>query len=340
MITIVADTMGISFRKIADIVSTAFRRMGFISSTYLDYRVPVIGKSQLVVLIGDSVTSTRIGIHRVCSHYADKRIWWTDTPLDLDLIPDREVDFINDYWCIAVCARSEVKRFAERGFKVCSVIGRPINEIVIENVRRSNDNRYRKQYGKYILVISSDMIYPPHVKYPRKGLDRFDEAIGLIKPFLKERGIKVIAITNWSLKNVDVTLRAGTIGEEDLYQLIKQSLLFVFPSRREGFGLPPLEAMSLGKLVVYTDVPTHNEFTIGIPVEADYEEVYEEIPAYGFKWSLYDYKARDLADTIAYAVDLIERDPQYVEKIVEKALKKAREFYSIKIASKLYDMVI
>src|SRR5690606_27031168 len=45
----------------------------------------------------------------------------------------------------------------------------------------------------------------------------------------------------------------GYVDEEDKPLLYRNAEVFVFPSRREGFGLPPLEAMACGTPVVVGD---------------------------------------------------------------------------------------
>lgn len=51
----------------------------------------------------------------------------------------------------------------------------------------------------------------------------------------------------------------GYLRDEVLYALMARAGAFVFPSRDEGFGLPPLEAMRLGVPTVVGDVPALRE---------------------------------------------------------------------------------
>ena len=55
-----------------------------------------------------------------------------------------------------------------------------------------------------------------------------------------------------------VTLR-GWLTPADLDRLYRESTAFVFPSRFEGFGLPPLEAMVRGCPVIVSDIPVLHE---------------------------------------------------------------------------------
>jgi len=64
-----------------------------------------------------------------------------------------------------------------------------------------------------------------------------------------------------SLEHVDTdrVRLLGPVPDRILYGLIRQALCLVFPSRYEGFGLPPLEAMALGTPVIVAEQPAIRE---------------------------------------------------------------------------------
>lgn len=51
----------------------------------------------------------------------------------------------------------------------------------------------------------------------------------------------------------DELILTGYVSDDDLIELYRNAALFVFPSRHEGFGLPALEAMACGALVIGAD---------------------------------------------------------------------------------------
>ncbi|MEA1909979.1 MAG: glycosyltransferase family 1 protein [Patescibacteria group bacterium] len=95
---------------------------------------------------------------------------------------------------------------------------------------------------------------------PRKNLKRLVEAFGVVKKSQSSASLVLVGRWGWQsdqlkqaikeseytndihvLTNLDNTYTKSIYGEADL---------FVFPSLYEGFGLPPLEAMTLGVPVV------------------------------------------------------------------------------------------
>jgi glycosyltransferase involved in cell wall biosynthesis len=51
----------------------------------------------------------------------------------------------------------------------------------------------------------------------------------------------------------------GYIPDEDVPELMKNALVFVFPSLGEGFGIPVVEAMKYGAPVITSDIPPMHE---------------------------------------------------------------------------------
>jgi glycosyltransferase involved in cell wall biosynthesis len=66
--------------------------------------------------------------------------------------------------------------------------------------------------------------------------------------------------------NVEVT---GFVTRERLRELYRTARLFVYPSRSEGFGIPPLEAMACGAPVVATRVGAIPEYGDGAAMLVD-----------------------------------------------------------------------
>ncbi len=106
--------------------------------------------------------------------------------------------------------------------------------------------------------------------YPHKNLKRVVEAIVLLN---KEVDKKVLFVTT-SARNVfteklkEIIKKAkaekyvkllGFVPDHDLGVLFKHSAAFIFPSLSEGFGLPGMEAIQAGTLVIASDIPVFKE---------------------------------------------------------------------------------
>lgn len=128
----------------------------------------------------------------------------------------------------------------------------------------------RKKYvlpEKFVLYIGT--------LQPRKNLPALIEAY--VKMSSEKRGdLKLVlaggkghnfdsqikdCIKAYSLK--DYVFLPGFIDEADKPVLIKLAHAFCFPSLYEGFGIPILEAMTLGVPVLASDIPPHREVTGG-----------------------------------------------------------------------------
>jgi len=101
--------------------------------------------------------------------------------------------------------------------------------------------------------------------------------------------------------------------DEDKYDLLGRSLFYVAMSRAEGFGLPPLEALSCGTPVIYLNAHTFKETLndkVGIPVEVGSE---------------YDIDVR--VDGVPLHYHFYEPDPKEFSYAIETAKTINRDLY-------------
>jgi glycosyltransferase involved in cell wall biosynthesis len=112
----------------------------------------------------------------------------------------------------------------------------------------------------------------------------------------------------------------GYVSDEQLALLYQNAQAFVFPTLSEGFGLPGLEAMSLGCPVLCSDIPV-------------LKEIYGQAAEY-FDPS----KPKDIAQKI---VDF-EKNNNRKKELIEKGYALLKKYSWQKMASetlKVYDKV-
>lgn len=64
-------------------------------------------------------------------------------------------------------------------------------------------------------------------------------------------------------ENTSNLLFTGYLSDEEMKSLMRHAKAFLFPSLYEGFGIPPLEAMSVGTECIVSDIPVHREILGG-----------------------------------------------------------------------------
>ena len=123
-----------------------------------------------------------------------------------------------------------------------------------ENEKDKNVLKKYKINKKYILSVGTIE--------PRKNFIALIKAFNLIKKKDASFDYKLVIVgrTGWKSeatyaeKNnspyTEDILFTGRVPDEDLVQIYNQAELFAYPSLFEGFGLPPLEAMSCGLPVI------------------------------------------------------------------------------------------
>lgn len=171
-------------------------------------------------------------------------------------------------------------------------------------------NRFRVN-KPYLLHVGS--------AYPHKNLETLCRAFALLQEQYKRNWQLVLVgrrdyfyerLRHWARSDEAVRSVAGDIiftdevSDKDLDGLYRGARLFVFPSLYEGFGLPPLEAMSRG-----------------LPVAAAKASSVPEILAD----AAYYFAPQD-ANDIARACDLVGGSRKIAEQLSHKGYERAKHF--------------
>jgi glycosyltransferase involved in cell wall biosynthesis len=119
-----------------------------------------------------------------------------------------------------------------------------ISEIFLYPSKHRSDilERLGLKHQEYLMAVSS---LDPRKNF-KKLIESFFETnieIPLVIVGSKGKVFGDAGISNYDSSRIIFT---GYISDEDLKQLYKSSLCFVYPSLYEGFGIPPLEAMASG----------------------------------------------------------------------------------------------
>ena len=254
------------------------------------------------ILIGEGVTSA------VYKRRAD--VWWTDTPAiiyrskeEIKKILETENLFKKHYTVSEFC--KEIYR--EQNIPVeDTVIPRPVNPILFNYRTRYEECEYDIAFIGYLCTADRKNVNPS------------------IATVLKNQ-IKSVFVTNALIpKRPFITKYSfGSITDEQKAQILSKSKFLLFPSSIEGFGLPPLEAMSAGCVPIYSDVPAHNEFATGIPIKP-----HDKIKtfAYGCRIIKYVITKEDIEEAVKYALGIGKEE---YEDLQSKCIERAKYMYSL-----------
>jgi glycosyltransferase involved in cell wall biosynthesis len=174
-----------------------------------------------------------------------------------------------------------------------------------------------KALEKYNLNSNKFLLYVSTIQ-PRKNVDTIVKSFEVIKSNNKNANLKLVIagkrgwqcedvfniIENSKYKN-DIIV-TGHISDKEKQALYKNTCLFLYPSLYEGFGLPILEAMAEGKMVITTKCSS--------------------LPEVGGDAALYINSPKDeneLAELINYALNLNDEEKN---EIIRKGYEQVKKF--------------
>jgi glycosyltransferase involved in cell wall biosynthesis len=121
--------------------------------------------------------------------------------------------------------------------------------------------------------------------YPHKNLEILLEVVKIMKK-KKELNWKLILVGKkdyfyqrleqlaWAMDVEKDVVFTGFVPDHDLPALYQEAIAYIFPSRYEGFGLPPLEAMSNGTPVLSSKQACLPEILGDAALYFEYQDVY------------------------------------------------------------------
>ncbi len=219
------------------------------------WNVPIMNRTPFIVTIHDLIlledpASARATTHGVLTHAAKY--------LGFRLVLENAIH--RSRHIIAVSETT--KRAVLRHFRI-----RPQKISVIKNgltppaQGRSVVLRNLGVVEPYILAIGNH--------YPHKNLDTLLRAFALVHQARPE--VLLVFAGRHDVFTKALQALAHELGlttavrfldcptDEEIGALYRHAALLAYPSRIEGFGLPPLEAMSVGTPVMASDIPAHRE---------------------------------------------------------------------------------
>jgi glycosyltransferase involved in cell wall biosynthesis len=153
-----------------------------------------------------------------------------------------------------ICPSRTVKKDIEHNFSINPTKTVSIYEGV--NVQRSLKPSSVK--GKYLLYVGN--AYPhKNVELLVQAAKELPEDIRIVFVIKKGAFASRVKALSEKLKLGKRVVFLDQVSEEDLSALYAHCLAFVFPSKKEGFGLTGLEAMSQGTIVCASDIDVFHE---------------------------------------------------------------------------------
>jgi glycosyltransferase involved in cell wall biosynthesis len=236
-------------------------------------------------------------------------------------------------------SRYTARKLIEAGAKVTRIIRHGVNVDEIQSFKIMRDEIRRK------LGVSENHFLVGYVGagYLRKGHSLFAKVADEVMK--RDQEVRIVVLTDEKgakeyedSKDVIVIDEFGELPKSFIYGFYHALDLYIHPSLSEGFGLPVLEALAAGKLVIHPDYEplteiTDNETSIRIPVVST--EYRQELGA--IEYEFHYYNPDDMIKAIMSAKNMVR---ERKDEISKKCISRARRFDFMKQYTKLINHLV
>lgn len=213
---------------------------------YPDSMAPLTAKNKIIITVHD------LAFKSIKGAFKRGTIIWKNVMTDLSIRKANKIIAITNF------SKNEIYKYYPNVDKEkVSVVYNGFNNFSRENIEYDNISENIKQ------LVGEDYILTVSTISPRKNIDGLIKAFNLIKDEIKLY-LVIAGIDGWMYEEVhkvasklnleNRVIFTGGVNDEELKLLYKNTKLFVYPSFYEGFGLPPLEAMSFGIACIVSNI--------------------------------------------------------------------------------------
>lgn len=236
------------------------------------------------------------------------------TMFESDKIPDDWLPYLKEAdkvlvpsdWCKAVFAKSGI---------AAEVVPLGYDDSVFTYKKHTNKRKARKTFT--FLHYNAFNIRKGFLEVFKAFTEEFDtsEPVELVLKTTLNCIPAAIPINPSQYPNIKII--TGAINDTDLAELNQNADCFLFPSRGEGFGMTPLEAMACGTPAI---VPNAHGISHYFDTDYMYEvKVKETCPAIYSR-----YKGQDVGNMVICDIDDLRKQMRYVYEHQDEAIEKGR----------------
>nr|WP_263324273.1 glycosyltransferase family 1 protein [Neobacillus sp. Marseille-Q6967] len=261
---------------------------------------PVLKRNQIVYLHDAAVFSKPEG-------YSKKFVMLYKMLFRLLAWRSRKVITVSDF------SKQELKEYLPTLSEKVTTIHLGIDHMFDGDIDTKIFDKHNIIPGNYMLAVSS--MHPnKNFKIVIEALRKLDDFKG---QFVIAGGLQKNVFSSSSFEFDNNVMHVGYVTDEELKALYQNAKAFIFPSVYEGFGLPPVEAMSLGCPVLASNA-------------ASIPEVCGDAPLY---FDPYD------SESLVRLIEDIYKDNELVQRLKKQSETQSEKYRWEQTAQKLINII-